>query len=444
MSVDRRVLVLGGGVAGLAAACALADRGIPVTLLEKRRAPGGKAFSFRDSGAGIEIDNGQHVFLGCCTELRGWLARLGTARLAPVEAAPIPFLLPGGAAGWIGESWLPAPFHGVPSLLCYPHLAPAERWGVVRAIGRLRRADTSEMMAWDTISFSELLDRLGQSERMRRRFWDPIVVSACNVLPERASARIAALVFREALAGGREGGRLAVPRAGLSDLIARPAARYLGERGGEVRVGAPVVEIGIARGAVTGVRLADGSLVAADRVVCALAWDDLPAILPPLLAIDPFFAPAAGLTPSPIVGIHLRFESSVMELSFAGLLESPLHWVFNQESGRRLSLIVSDAREWLPLGAREVLDRTVRELARFFPAAATTRLAEGRVIKERKATFAPIPDSAGRRLPARTPVQGLYLAGAWTDTGWPATLEGAVRSGLLAAAAAQGGEWSPH
>ncbi len=437
-------------MAGLAAACALADRGIPVTLVEKRPHPGGKAFSFRDAGAGIEIDNGQHVFLGCCTELRAWLARLGTAGLAPVEADPIPFLLPGGATGRIGESPLPAPFHNVPSLLRYPHLSLRERWGVVRAIDRLRRATPAEMEAWDAIAFSDLLSRLGQTGRMRRRFWDPIVVSAANVLPERASAAIAALVFREALAGGRAGGRLAIPRAGLSDLIARPAARYLAARGGEIRTGAPVAAIGVSGDAVTGVRLADGTFLAADRVVSALAWDDLAAILPSSVAAGSFFAPAARLEPSPIVGIHLRFGAPVMELPFAGLLESPLHWVFNQSAlrasrlalrssdalrGQSLSLIVSDAGDWLSAGARDILARTVAELARFFPAAAAAPLTEGRVIKERRATFAPVPGSSGLRPPARTPVRGLFLAGAWTGTGWPATLEGAVRSGHSAASA---------
>lgn len=431
------VLVLGGGVAGLAAASTLADRGTPVTLLEKRRSPGGKAFSF-PVAAGGEVDNGQHVFLGCCTQLVAWLERLGTAHLAPLDRpARIPFLMPGGAAGWIGESFLPAPLQSVPSLLAYPHLPFSERLGLLRGLDRLRRAAPQERAAWDAVSFAELLSRLGQTERMRRRFWDPVVVSALNVLPERASAGLAALVFREALVGDRRGGRLGVPRTGLSDLIARPAERAIRERGGQVVTGVRVVSIDIASGAVRGAVLSDGAFLPCERVVSALAWDDLLSVLPPGVAGDPFFARASRLAPSPIVGIHLRFESAVTDLPLAGLLESPLHWVFRK--GNALDLIVSDAREWLPLGTGEILRKAVQELARFFPRAAEARLLEGRVVKERRATFAPLPGVSASRPPARTPVRGLFLAGAWTDTGWPATLEGAVRSGLAAAGEALGG-----
>lgn len=435
--MSEEVLVLGGGVAGLAAAWILADRGVPVTLVEKRRSAGGKAFSFPVASGG-EIDNGQHVFLGCCTRLSAWLVRLGTAHLAPVDRpARIPFLMPGGAVGWIGESPLPAPLQSVPSLLAYPHLTLSERLRLLRGLDRLRRASPAERAAWDAVSFAELLTRLGQTERMRRRFWDPVVVSALNVLPERASAALAALVFREALSGDRRGGRLAVPRTGLSDLIARPAQRAIREKGGRVLTGARVDSLEIASGAVRGARLSDGAFLPSGRIVSALAWDDLLSVLPPGPAGDPFFARAARLAPSPIVGIHLRFDAEVTDLPLAGLLESPLHWVFRK--GDVLDLIVSDAREWLPLGTGEILRKATAELVRFFPRAAGARLLEGRVIKERRATFAPVPGVSAFRLPARTPVQGLFLAGAWTDTGWPATLEGAVRSGQAAAAALLGG-----
>ncbi len=449
MSGSGGVLVLGGGAAGLAAAWRLAQEGVSITLIEKRRSPGGKAFSFPGPSphGGGEIDNGQHIWLGCCTALRGWLEALGTADLAPLEPrARVPFLLPGpgggpGAGmGWISDSWLPAPFHHLPSLLAYAPLSFSERLTLVRGIDRLRRARPGDLAAWEGISFASLLSSWGQTERIRRRFWDPIVVSACNVLPERASAALAALVFREAMAGGRQGGRFAIPRAGLSALIARPAARAIEKREGRVLTGVRAERLELDGDAVAGVRTADGAFLQARAVISGLAWDDLPGILPPRWREDPFFASARGLAPSPIVGIHLWFDAPVIDLSYAGLLESSLHWVFNQTrlrglpgQGQYLSLIVSDAADWLHLGTGEALSRAIGELGRFFPEAGTARLEEGVVIKERKATFAPGPGTALCRLPAETPIRGLFLAGAWTQTGWPATLEGAVRSGEAAA-----------
>lgn len=442
-------------MAGLAAACFLADRGYATTVFERRPAPGGRAFSFRNPAAPFpaEIDNGQHVFLGCCTQLRAWLSRIGAERLALLqEPAAIPFLDSAGRLGWIRESPLPPPLHHLPSLLRFPLLSLSERLAVARALARLAAAGPREMEVWEETSFEALLASWGQSSAARRRFWEPIVVSAANARPASVSAATAAFVFRETLAGGRAAARVGVARAGLSDLLARPAARYIAARGGRVVARAPVARIETSGGRVTGVRLADGTVLPAARVVCALPWDGLLDVLPERWREDPFFVRARGLVPAPIVGIHLWLDRPVLALSFVGLVESPIHWIFNQNAFREasvgrpegpsppaaaqyLSLIVSDAGEWMALGRDAIVARAAGEVAHFLPEARAARVVAAAVFKERQATFRPAPGSRRFRLPAATPIEGLSLAGAWTDTGWPATLEGAVRSAEAAAAA---------
>lgn len=425
-----RVVVCGGGLAGVAAACEASLLGARVTLVERRPFLGGKAFSFHDADAGTEVDNGQHVFLGCCTAYIALLRLLGThAHTALQPALDVPVRDREGRTGSLRASALPAPAHLGPSFLVYPHLSPREKAAALRALlalGALREAARGRL---DERSFADWLMDHGQSPRAIARFWDLIVLPTCNDRSDRVSAALAAFVFQEGFLRTRTGSAIGWSTVGLTGLVDPAARAFLDARGGRVLSGRAVAAVG--PGAV---ELADGERLEADRVVLALPPGRAREAAPGALPADP------GLGASPILNVHLWYDRPVMRERFVAVLDSPAQWIFNRTAmagpggpGQHLAVSVSGAREEVLEPKSALVERFTAELARLLPAAAGAEVLRSAVIKEPEATFSAAPGQAARRPGPVTPVDGVLLAGAWTDTGWPATMESAIRSGRAAA-----------
>ncbi|MCE2469857.1 MAG: hydroxysqualene dehydroxylase HpnE [Dehalococcoidia bacterium] len=348
---------------------------------------------------------------------------------------------PEGRNGGLAAAPLPAPLHLLPSFLRYPHLSLRDKLRAVPALLRIRRERDWGRAELRAVSFEEWLRRNGQSDRAIANFWDLIVVPALNDASRDISAAMAFMLFRTALLCDAHGADVGYARSGLSDLMGDPIERRLRERGAEVLLGRTVRRILVEDGAVTGVALADGGALTADWCVSALPPHALSALLPDDLRAAPPFDAAGTHAYSPIVNLHVWYDRPVADFEWAAFVDSPLQFVFNKTRiaalpgpGDYLTVSLSAAWEWWPLSKEELRERFTAELARALPRARDAAIQRFIVVKEQRATFRSLPGGAGNRLPARTPLPNLLLAGDWTDTGWPATMEGAVRSGNAAAA----------
>jgi squalene-associated FAD-dependent desaturase len=412
-----KATVVGGGLAGIAAALELADGGAEVTLLEARPRLGGATFSVERDG--LWLDNGQHVFLRCFTEYLRLLQRLGVAdQVVLQDRLDIPVLSPDGRSTHLRRSGLPAPFHLGGAIARYRFLSPAERLRVLPAARALVKLDLDDP-ALDERTFAEWLDEHGQSPGAVEALWNLITLPAVNLPATEASLALGAMVFKVGLldeASAADLGYAAVP---LQRLHGDAAERALAGAGVDVR-------------AKTRVRsLAE---VDADTVVVAVPHDEAASLLPEL-------EPVRGLGFSPILNVHVVYDRRVTEHDFAAGIGSPVQFVFDRtassglERGQYLAVSVSGAGAYGERTQEEIRTEFLPALAELFPPAREARVERFFVTREPEATFRGVPGTRALR-PGTTAVEGVFLAGAWTDTGWPATMEGAVRSGLAAARAA--------
>ena len=442
---DRpQVVVLGGGLAGIAAACELAAAGRRVVLIEKRPFLGGRAFSFREPETGQEIDNGQHVFLGCCRAYVGLLERLGV--LSSTYMAPrleVPIYDRRGSRSLLRGAGLPAPLHLVPSLLGYRHLGWFDRLRVLYGGIRIRAADrVGHAALLERQTFADWLRRNGQSEAAIANFWNLIILPTLNDDIREVSAAMGLMVFQEGVLSSRRSARIGYAKVGLSRLVSDAAIEYITARGGEVLLATGVRSVQTADGAVTGVQTSRG-MITGTSYVAALPPNVLLPLLPPEIASGQFFARAGGIEHSPIVALHVWYDRPVMDDALACFADSSLQWVFNKtrmqgepdDAGQYICVSLSGAWEFADMPRRKIETRILAALERVLPAARSAKVKRALVIKQLHATFRSIPGAAARRLPSRTPIGNLFLAGEWTQTGWPGTMEGAVLSGLNAAQA---------
>ncbi|HLK31629.1 MAG TPA: hydroxysqualene dehydroxylase HpnE [Terriglobales bacterium] len=430
------VAVAGGGLAGLAAGCALAQAGFRVILCERRPYLGGRASSYQHPGTGEVVDNCQHVLLGCCTNLIDFYRRIGVeGKIRWFDR--LVFVEPGGRQSVIAPGWLPAPLHTAPSFLLARSLSVRDKLAIARAmlsLARPVRDDGGE-------SFRQWLERHGQTAGAIDRFWKVVLVSALNEELERSSVHYGAQVFRESFLKSAAAGRMGVPTVPLTDLY-NAAGEYISQRGGEVRLRAPVETFAADDQKVK--LCVAGQEVHCDFAVLAVPFNSFGAVLPRGDAAEPLRRTAEQLQSSPITGIHLWFDRQVTDLEHAVLLDRTIQWMFHKSKllgrasdggGSYLELVVSSSKSLVDKPKNEIVDLAVRELGEFFPAAREARLVKSTVIKEVHATWSPPPGVDRHRPPAVTAWPRVFLAGDWTATGWPATMEGAVRSGYLAAEA---------
>ncbi|MBV9368804.1 MAG: FAD-dependent oxidoreductase [Frankiales bacterium] len=439
MSGPRTITVVGGGLAGITAAIRLADAGCRVTLLESRPRLGGLTHSFRRGD--LDVDNGQHVFLRCCTSYRALLERLGTAHLTELQSRLDVPVVSGRKTARLKRNSLPAPLHLGRSLASYGVLAPADRLRAVRGAMALRGVDRDDPRT-DDVAFGEWLTRHGQNGATVEALWDLVGVATMNVRADEASLAVAATVFQLGLLTDSSAGDIGWSAVPLQRLHGDAAARVLTAAGADVRLRTRVRALD-RDGAAWIVRTDDDALTA-DAVVVATD----PAQAESLLPIDALAQPAgwaAGLGTAPIVNVNVLVDRPVLSEPFVAVVGSDVQWIFDRtrQSGlgatrpgraQLLAISLSAADDVIDLPVAELRVRLMPALEAVLPALRDATVLDFFVTREPQATFRPRPGTAVLRPANRTALPGLVVAGAYTATGWPATMESAVRSGDAAAA----------
>jgi squalene-associated FAD-dependent desaturase len=438
---SKRVIVLGGGLAGMAAACHLLDAGHSVVLVEKRPFLGGRAYSFKDHETHLELDNGQHVFLGCCEVYLQFLRKLGTySHIFIQPRLQVEVFDSKGRKASLSALPLPPPFNLLLSFLGYSHLSLRERVLAIYALICIRfsnRKKPSFMLE----NFDSWLKRHYQSEGAINRFWNLITLPSLNDHAKDVSTDWAMMVLQRALLLARNGGNVGYPKVGLSALMGEAAVRYIQERGGKIIQEKSVSHIEVENSHVVSVELSDGQLLKGDIYINALPFDVLLRVLPTKVARAPFFAGIKFLQWSPIVGLYIWYDRPVADFDFAGFVGGHLQWVFDktriygqdESSGQCLYVSLSGAWSFIKMPKEELKQLLIEELACALPRARKAKIERLLVVKQPQATFRSIPGSNQFRPGTVTPLSNFLLAGDWTDTGWPSTMEGAVRSGIRAA-----------
>ena len=438
---DRDVVVFGGGLAGIAAAIQLLDHGIKPTLVERRPFLGGRAFSFGDRTSGEEIDNGQHVVLGVCDQFLGLLERLGTRQ--DIELGPV-LDVPVSLEGQVSTLRASRIFGNAFALFRYNHLSIKDRIAVGRVLAGMKVARYREKEAEDQklISFAEWLSSRGQSDAAIERFWSMFILPVFNCHIEEVAAYDAIEFTKAALLGSRSDAAIGYPKKGLSYLIGYPALEYLRAKGAEVVSRTRVESFTPLDGGGFEIQLSNGQQLISRTVISALAPNVLSSILP---QSDGRCAKLAStlskLEYSPIVAVHLWYERPVMDERVTAFLDLGLQWVFNDSalrnasrSGRQHIVVsLSGADEWAEMSKRQVMERIETAMNKAFPRSRNTPLLNSSVVKTLEATIKiEVGSQESRSVPA-TDIPGFFVAGDWTDTKLPATMEGAVQSGNDAA-----------
>ena len=433
---QRTVAIAGGGLAGLAAGCALAEAGFRVTLFERRPYLGGRASSYQHPGTGEVVDNCQHVLFGCCTNLIEFYRRIG------VEGSirwsdTMTFIEPGGRTSVLKATGLPAPLHTSPSFFAFPFLSLTDKLAIGRAMAAMMPsplADTKE-------SFLDWLHRHHHTNNAIERFWKPILVSALSEDLDKISVAYAAQVVRESMKSP-SARVMGIPAIPLTDLY-QAADGYMRARGGDLRLRTGVESFWPQAAGVN--VTANGQMEVFDYLVLAVPFDVLAKLLPDSPESAPLAEKLSHFETSPITGIHLWFDRQISDLDHAVLLDRTIQWMFhksrllktreNQADGSYIELVVSSSKELIDKTRGEIIDLATAEVREFFPEARVANLVKATVVKELNATYSPRPGIDEYRPNAETAWPRVFLAGDYTATGWPATMEGAVRSGYLAAEA---------
>jgi squalene-associated FAD-dependent desaturase len=437
----EKVVVLGGGLSGLSTALRLIDLGFDVTLVDKRPFLGGRAFSFVDPREQVEVDNGQHVFLGCFKYYLDYLDKIGSWDKAYLQKKLRIEVVRDGKSGMLASALWLRRLHLLPSFVAYPHLGVKDKllvaYGLLRVLLTDRAGRSAEL---DGESAYDWLRRHHQTERAIKNLWNVIILPTLNDDVRDVSADMAIMVFQESLLKGPSDAAIGLSRVGLTSLNGDPARRVLEQRRAHTILSRTVRSLRVEGGRIRGVELSDGHVLESDWYVSALPFAALLQTLPGEVGDDDFFSKVTALRSSPIVGIHLWYDRAIMDQDFVAFLDSPVQFVFNKSliqgmrgPGQYVCISLSGAWKFADRPKDELAEQFIAEMARLFPRARQARVERALIVKEPQATFSSAPGAAGNRLPQVTPIQNLFLAGEWTDTGWPSTMESAVRSGVLAA-----------
>lgn len=458
-----QAIVIGGGLAGLAGAVALADAGFQVELYERRPILGGRATSFIHPSSGERVDNCQHVLLGCCVNLLDFYTRLGVAKHIEFHE-DIPFIDESSRVSVIGPSALPPPFHLLPSFLRLKTMGIRDKLSIVRSVAgmirhvaRLRKTgDPTEAPASaaptpaasrgaepSPVSMADWLEAHGATKRAVEAFWKPFLISALNDELDDIDVDYGIGTAVRAMLLNRSGYEVGLPAVPLGDLYA-PCIDYIEQRGGRVVFNRGITGISVHDGKVASISLQDGSSVEAEAYLSALPFDVLCKLLPQNQASDPYFSMLDGLSVSPITAVHVWFDRPVTELGYAAVIGRRIQWIFNQSSrhagafssdngGAYLGLVVSASDDWMKTPRQVIIDQAMEDLESLLPAVRQAKLLKAIVVKEGRATFAPRPGCDALRPGPSSPLSNFSIAGDWVQTGWPATMESAVRSGYQAA-----------
>ena len=435
-----RVLIIGGGLAGLATAASLVGRGLDITLIESRPRLGGRASSFNDPTTGELIDNCQHVSMACCTNLADFCEKVGTRHLFRREPSVL-FLGEDGSLSPLEAGPLPAPLHLAGSFLRAKYLTIGDKLRVAYGLACLKSSRNDR----EGETFAAWLKRHGQTDRTIDRYWATVLVSALNERLDRMDVGHARKVFLDGFLRNRDGFAMEVPLVPLGELYGSRLEAWLRENGVEVTLSTGVKRVEVdAEGSIKGVTLRNGEAIAADFVILATPFDRVLALLPEdAKSRLPGIGKIDAIEASPITGVHFWFDRPVCPHSHAVTVGKTVQWVFNHTAiqgreapeggGEYLQLVISAAYDLLPMSKDQIRELALADLASIWPESREAKLLRWWVVTEHGATFAVRPGIEALRPSQRTAIDGLFLAGDWTDTGWPATMEGAVRSGYLAA-----------
>jgi squalene-associated FAD-dependent desaturase len=427
-------IVIGGGLAGLAAAAALGQSGFEVDVFEARAFLGGRATSYPVPGDSSEIiDNCQHVLLRCCVNLMDFYARLGVADRIQFYRQFF-FIEPGGRISALEAGGLPAPLHFTGTFGDLKFLSLADKFAIARGLWAIR-TEHGKRADLDRITMLQWLQEKGQTKRAIDRFWNQVLVSAVNESLDRMAASHGFQVFWLGFMARADSYEMGVPAVPLGDLYGPEGWKRIPHVRFHLR--APVETVRAENGVMSGVTAA-GARHTADYYISALPFERLPAIIPALDLDLP------GFEHSPITGIHLWFDRSITDLPHATLLDRTIQWMFNKSAGRYVQLVVSASRELVEMPRGEIIALALRELAEFFPLAAEAKLERAHVVKEIRATLSARAGLEQARPASATKFPNLFLAGDWTRSGWPPIMESAVRSGYLAAEAMTRAAGSPR
>jgi squalene-associated FAD-dependent desaturase len=448
--MDTHTVIVGGGLAGLAAAAALAPRGIRVTLLESRPRLGGRASSFVDRETGTQIDNCQHVSMRCCTNLQHFCQTVGLAGLFRCEKELYFIGLDGSTTSLRAKFW-PAPFHLVRSFRGLNYLTRREQSGIATKLRKLARVDHTTC---NGMSFGDWLHREGESAASIERFWHVVLVSALSESLDRVDLYHARKVFVDAFLANRHGWEIQIPIAPLEELYGDRLADWLTARGADVRLRHGVTQVITNVGGAVAVELQDGQRISADHVVLAVPFQRVLSLLPTTYHDHPQLEKIAQLESAPISSVHLWFDRPITQLPHAVLIGRLSQWMFNRTAlqqpdsdctrhspngdtstipGYYLQVVISASRELAGKSQDQAIRQVVDELTGIWPETGRARLVHSRMVTEHKAVFSVKPGAENCRPPQQSPIPNVQLAGDWTKTGWPATMESAVRSGYLAA-----------
>jgi squalene-associated FAD-dependent desaturase len=443
----QNVIVIGGGLAGLSAGISLAEAGWRVRLFEQRPFLGGRATSYVLPD-GEHVDNCQHVTLGCCTNLDDFYRRVGAgAKIKYFDR--LLFQDPQGRTGKMQAGMLPAPFHMTGSFAKFAPLTSADKRSIARVMLEiLRTKGHPKDLGTDAgMSMQDWLQKRRQTRGAMERFWHVVLVSALDEELDKTDAQFGIDVFWKSFLSNSTGYRMGVPAVPLAQLY-DGCKQEIERRGGEVNLRTPLRRIVLANGAVEGVEFDGRGKETADAYVFAVPHETLAKFLTDeMRRAEPSLANLDKIKVSPITGVHFWFDRTVMTEPFVTLLETKTQWIFNKTQlygnsngsgktqGQYLQLVISASYEFLQKSRQEIIDVCLAEVCHALPMAKEAKLVKATVIKEAAATFSPQPGVDRWRPKQETNVQGMFVAGDWTATGWPATMEGAVRSGYLAAEA---------
>lgn len=434
------VLIIGGGLAGLAAGVQLSRSGHSVLIIEQKQRLGGRTYSFIHPETGDEVDNGQHLMMGCYHSTLKYLHIIGRTGFVEIQKnLSIVFRKENTALALLRTSSLPAPLNVLTGLMGLKSLSLSERLSLLRVGFQLLIKDPDSDDHLRSITVAQWLDELKQPEVNKRFLWDIIAIGALNDSTEKISAALFVKVLKSAFFGSRLNSSMMIPKKGLSPVLVDGAADFILKHNGAILLDSAIRSIEKKNDTIISVMLENGEIIRPKAVISAVPYFDLPRLFPEPAAIGVTLL--ERFISSPIITVHLWMDAHFMQEQFAALLDSPFHWVFNKsviygkanEGLMYLALVVSGAHELVEKEKEELTELAHNELKRFYPAAAAARVIHSLIIKEKRATFSPSVGMEQVRPSYATTVRNLFLAGDWTDTKLPATIEGAVQSGFDAA-----------
>ena len=442
---DISVTIIGGGLSGISAAINLIQKGFKITLIEKRPYLGGRTFSFADSNTNDQVDNGQHLFMGCFKNFIKLLKSLSVYDKVYTQKSLKTEILSKGKIGILKSLPYLGKFHMSPSLLRYPHVNFKDKiriiYGMIKA--DLINLNDNNAIKLDKITFRKWLENNYQNENTIKNIWNLIILPTLNDDISNVSAYMGLMVIKNSILAKPKEASLGYSKSGLSQLLDMPTQDFINQRSGKILLNQNVKSLNFNNDKLENIKLSKDIVIKSDFYIFAIPFNELTNLLTKNILIQKDLNKISNLSFSPIIAIHLWFDKIIMNQEFLALLESPIQWVFNRNKieekpnsqKQHLCISISGASDLINLSKNELIKLSLKEINKYFPNANSSKLIHSIVIKQPNATIRHLPNSYEYRPESKTSIKNLFLAGDWTKTGWPSTMEGAVKSGFDSSAA---------